>query len=1256
MSPSSSASASEKGERPAFPPLTRQHSRSSSQLATFAALALSPVSTSNPPLPRPGTPPRGGRHSLGGSPRFGAFASLSSSPRGKSSRRGSISSDSDESISSGRGGEGEGTPREREHGRTDSGSTAATSGGSDKSSSNRTPQALKDRRSTFPSVSSPLNLPTVTSTSPSPAASPAAPTGAAFRRSNSASTSPLASPSLPPTDSATSTSAAISSFPSTSTSLAQFIQHKRRQASAPYFASARERSLFSPGAGFSLGPGSTNAGQGDSDYFGGWGNGVGGNAAAARDSRRSSLDRDLGAGAASLPPSRSRSRASSRRGTTSGLLLQTGGLLLGVPGGETADPSAGLVVTPTTAEWRQLGEELVDLQEKREKERERKRTGGVAEGRVNSLTVPSGRSAKEGGEDEEEEEEEKVKTPIMPRWKRWASLRDSDEDAADDDDEDASSDDEEGDEFALSLSLSRFSKFKQNHQLPHTPPPLPSPSVHAPGTASAPATTPAALEEPARPPIPKSYKSSFSYSSSGGGANGGFTSHSNTSSLSSIHYPLSTTSSAGSSAWNLSLSVDPSDDLSSSASEIAAARRGSAPDTDPLPHAETFASTSTSGSSTAPSFSPGHATRRSESAIAVPSYLQPHRPALSRGSLSSATGGLSSPSPPASVAGSAPGSVPMSASGSSDKTTTGYAAGHEREVDRKEEAEEKDEPSRREMRDEETPSPARSRRPSVPRIPLPPNVFRSLDQGEGGSASIPYSFASSPQDGQPGSTDGKGSPTVAVTPLSVAATPYDGDPFSSLAPPDVSQYIPPTPSVAPDTPSIPTAQPVDLDWTKPMGPVDPRTYSAVTGLRDINSFVVEGDEAGKGAYGSVRRAREKGKDGKAVGPPLIIKYVIKQRILADCWKKHKILGPIPIEVHVLDHLRRVPYEPRPAFHYLSSSSRAINGSGRKPKSGAPVRRDSAPKLDLWTGGEGGGTVRTGHPNVCGLLDFFEDNEFYMLVMPQATASPSSCSSLPTSQTSSTDFQPLKHGQDLFDHVDANPTGLPPSEIRHILRQLTDALWFLHEHSIVHRDIKDENVVLDGDGTVRLIDFGSAAYVKEGRKFDTFSGTLDFAAPEVLKGARYGGKEQDVWALGVLGYVIVCGECPFWSPDEATQGLNPSTRALFALQSKLSSSPTSPTTRTSNSSAPLNSASAAYAAVEAALDASSPPLMADAVDLVQRCLEIDPLNRPTADIICDHVFLAGKGGWSGFRGWEKGDEDENGDGVDEGEEADGEREE
>lgn len=152
---------------------------------------------------------------------------------------------------------------------------------------------------------------------------------------------------------------------------------------------------------------------------------------------------------------------------------------------------------------------------------------------------------------------------------------------------------------------------------------------------------------------------------------------------------------------------------------------------------------------------------------------------------------------------------------------------------------------------------------------------------------------------------------------------------------------------------------------------------------------------------------------------------------------------------------------------------------------------------------------TGHPNICGMLDFFEDGEFYYLVrwvffffcawslregerererkltnllpkkvMPQAGADP--------------DDPTAPKGQDLFDYVDLHPDGLSPPSIRSIFSQIADALYFLHEHGIVHRDIKDENIVLDHRGHVMVIDFGSAAYVaKDGTRFDTFSGTLEF---------------------------------------------------------------------------------------------------------------------------------------------------------------------
>jgi protein-serine/threonine kinase len=201
------------------------------------------------------------------------------------------------------------------------------------------------------------------------------------------------------------------------------------------------------------------------------------------------------------------------------------------------------------------------------------------------------------------------------------------------------------------------------------------------------------------------------------------------------------------------------------------------------------------------------------------------------------------------------------------------------------------------------------------------------------------------------------------------------------------------------------------------------------------------------------------------------------------------------------------------------------------------------------------------------------------------------------------------GLDLFDRVESAPDGLPPFEIRSLLGQLSDAIAFLHANGIVHRDIKDENVILDGQGRAQLIDFGSAAHWRPTRKWDTFSGTLDYASPEILRGEMYGGKEQDVWALGVVGYVLICGETPFLSADEAQAGLAPDSRAYAALAERCKDD-----------------------LADDGLEADGGGRMGDAMDFVKRCLEMQPVDRPPADALMRHRFLVGMGGWTGQRGW------------------------
>ena len=330
-----------------------------------------------------------------------------------------------------------------------------------------------------------------------------------------------------------------------------------------------------------------------------------------------------------------------------------------------------------------------------------------------------------------------------------------------------------------------------------------------------------------------------------------------------------------------------------------------------------------------------------------------------------------------------------------------------------------------------------------------------------------------------------------------------------------------------------------------------------------------GDCMGSGAYGFVRRAR-----CRENGDEVVIKYIIKSSIFADSWRRHRVYGTIPGEIFVLLQLQHTAYTPpatpppyltnKEHWQHVRDEILAMQRQGRV----------------------------TGHPGICKLLDFFEDEEFYYMIMPR-----------------------FGNGQDLFNYVESSPYGLEPQQVRNFLGQVADVIAFMHANGVVHRDIKDENVILDSYGMVQLIDFGGAARVRPDAMFDTFSGTMDYAAVEILRGEKYTGPPQDVWAFGVLGYVLVCGECPFADVDEASTGLSPGSRALLVLQ---------------------------HFCHEQSHDASSDDDipssdgggdLSQLCDLICQCLQPDPFARPPAHEILRHAFLFGAHGWSGLRGWQ-----------------------
>nr|BAJ95121.1 predicted protein [Hordeum vulgare subsp. vulgare] len=110
--------------------------------------------------------------------------------------------------------------------------------------------------------------------------------------------------------------------------------------------------------------------------------------------------------------------------------------------------------------------------------------------------------------------------------------------------------------------------------------------------------------------------------------------------------------------------------------------------------------------------------------------------------------------------------------------------------------------------------------------------------------------------------------------------------------------------------------------------------------------------------------------------------------------------------------------------------------------------------------------------------------------------------------------------------------LSEAKAREKFRQLILAVEYIHSKNIVHRDLKAENLLLDARGNIKVADFGFANTFQRNSKLHTFCGSPPYAAPELYKCLPYSPEKVDVWSLGVLLYVFVCGHLPFESHNLA----------------------------------------------------------------------------------------------------------------------------
>ncbi|XP_076681652.1 calcium/calmodulin-dependent protein kinase I isoform X2 [Andrena cerasifolii] len=152
--------------------------------------------------------------------------------------------------------------------------------------------------------------------------------------------------------------------------------------------------------------------------------------------------------------------------------------------------------------------------------------------------------------------------------------------------------------------------------------------------------------------------------------------------------------------------------------------------------------------------------------------------------------------------------------------------------------------------------------------------------------------------------------------------------------------------------------------------------------------------------------------------------------------------------------------------------------------------------------------RLKHPNIVQLLETFEDKHKVYLVMELVT------------------------GGELFDRI-VEKGSYTEKDASGLIRQVLEAVDYMHVQGVVHRDLKPENLLYyspDEDSKIMISDFGLSKMEDSGI-MATACGTPGYVAPEVLAQKPYG-KAVDVWSIGVISYILLCGYPPFYDENDA----------------------------------------------------------------------------------------------------------------------------
>ncbi|KAL0643352.1 hypothetical protein Bca4012_041642 [Brassica carinata] len=152
---------------------------------------------------------------------------------------------------------------------------------------------------------------------------------------------------------------------------------------------------------------------------------------------------------------------------------------------------------------------------------------------------------------------------------------------------------------------------------------------------------------------------------------------------------------------------------------------------------------------------------------------------------------------------------------------------------------------------------------------------------------------------------------------------------------------------------------------------------------------------------------------------------------------------------------------------------------------------------------------SGHENVVQFYNAFDDDDYVYIVME------------------------LCEGGELLDRIlSKKDSRYSEKDAAVVVRQMLKVAGECHLHGLVHRDMKPENFLFKSaklDSPLKATDFGLSDFIKPGKKFHDIVGSAYYVAPEVLK--RRSGPESDVWSIGVITYILLCGRRPFWDRTE-----------------------------------------------------------------------------------------------------------------------------